>query len=227
MTRQIIFDAVKAARNKPWTPTDIAVLDAALDRLGVGKAEGSDGAHGAPTGSSGANSTYDRAAMIAELRRDEGERLKAYKDSVGKWTIGIGRNLDDVGISAAETQALGITTASARSNGITKEQSAALLESDLGRVDADLDRVQPWWRKLDPVRQRVMVNMAFNMGIGRKPDPARGIKGTGLSGFVNTLRMIEAGRYDAAASNMLASKWASQVGARAQRLSAMMRTGRA
>ena len=58
---------------------------------------------------------------------------------------------------------------------------------------------------------RVLANMAFNLGIH------------GLLKFVRTLNAIERGNYDEAASHMLASKWAGQVGQRAQRLAAMMR----
>lgn len=156
---------------------------------------------------------FDRAAMIAELVRDEGERLTVYRCTADKLTIGVGRNLDDVGISAQETQQLGITTRSCVTNGITRSQSRALLDSDIGRCEADLDRRLPWWRTLDPIRQRVLINMCFNLGV------------KGLEGFVNTLSMIRTGRYADAAVNMLKSKWAGQVGKRAQRLSLMMRTG--
>lgn len=154
--------------------------------------------------------TYDRTTMIAELRRDEGERLKAYKDTVGKWTIGVGRNLDDVG-----TAPLTRTVADVKANGISADESAQMLAHDLDRVDGDLDKHLPWWRGLDPVRQRVLVNMCFNMGIG------------GLCGFVNTLSRVHGGQYAAAAEGMLLSKWARQVGARATRLAAMMRTSAA
>lgn len=152
--------------------------------------------------------TYDRAILRAELVRDEGEKLRAYKDSVGKWTIGIGRNLDDVG-----TAPLDRSVQDVKANGITADEAALLLDHDLERVDADLDRRLPWWRKLDPVRQRVLVNMCFNMGIGS------------LCGFKNTLRMVEVGNYTGAAIGMLASLWARQVGARATRLANMMKTG--
>lgn len=158
--------------------------------------------------------TYDRVAMIAELRRDEGERLKAYRDTVGKWTIGIGRNLDDVG-----TEPLARSVADVKAKGINAAEADLMLMHDLDRVDRDLDRKLSWWRTLDPVRQRIMVNMCFNMGIGD------GVKG--LTGFKNTLRMIEEKRFEAAAANMLASKWSRQVGQRANRLSNMMKTGTA
>ena len=66
---------------------------------------------------------------------------------------------------------------------------------------------------VDDVRQDVMVELVFNMGIGT------------LSTFVNTLRAVEAHNWPMASAGLLASKWAGQVGARATRLAAMMKTG--
>jgi len=130
-------------------------------------------------------------AMRAELVRDEGLRLRIYKDTVGKLTIGVGRNLDDVGIS--------------------KDEAYLMLDNDIQRTSDSLDKNLPWWKTLDEVRQRVILNMAFNMGINS------------LLGFKNTLAAIQAGRYNDAADGMLASKWATQVGDRATRLAKMMR----
>lgn len=131
--------------------------------------------------------------VTADLRRDEGERLKPYRDTVGKLTIGIGRNLDDVGIS--------------------EEESAFLLANDIAKVEKQLDEKIPWWRRLTINRQRVLVNMAFNMGI------------FGLLGFKNTLAFVQMGDYSRAADNMLLSKWAKQVKGRAVRLAELMRSG--
>jgi lysozyme len=88
-----------------------------------------------------------------------------------------------------------------------------LLCDDLCDTFADLDRALPWWRGLDPVRQRVLVNMCFNLGI------------TKLLEFVLTLAAIKAAQYETAAREMLASDWAKEVGKRANRLSIMMKTG--
>lgn len=132
-------------------------------------------------------------ALLSELERDEGLRLKPYKDTVGKLTIGVGRNLDDVGIS--------------------EEEARHLLANDVARTVADLDRHLPWWSSLDPVRQRVLVNLCFNIGIGS------------LMEFKKTLGAVRRGDYVGAAYGMLASRWASQVGARATRLAHMMSTG--
>ncbi|AJP72916.1 glycoside hydrolase family protein [Sphingomonas hengshuiensis] len=169
--------------------------------------------------------TYDRAKLRQELIRDEGLKLRVYRCSAGKRTIGVGRNLDDVKIRPSESKALGITTASAIAKGITRDQAMVLLDSDIDACERDLDAKLPWWRGLDDVRQRVLLNMCFNLGIGFPPKP--GAKGEGLRAFMNTLAAIASRRFEDAALGMEASAWHRQVGDRARRLEAMMRTGRA
>ncbi|WP_313539776.1 glycoside hydrolase family protein [Sphingomonas sp.] len=168
---------------------------------------------------------YDRAALTAELIRDEDERLKVYRCTANKRTIGVGRNLDDVGISKAETAALGLTVASACKSGITRAQSRALLANDIDACERQLDAKLPWWRKLANVRQRALINMCFNMGIGWRPQPSEGNRGGGLLQFVNTLAKMERGDFVGAAAGMRGSLWARQVGARAERLALMMEKG--
>lgn len=168
--------------------------------------------------------TYDRPKLRAELIRDEGLKLRVYRCTAGKRTIGVGRNLDDVGIRQAETRLLGITTATAIARGITREQAMVLLDCDIDACERDLDAKLPWWRTQSDARQRVLLNMCFNLGIGFPP-PAPGVKGKGLRAFVNTLACIRGGRFDAAAEGMAASAWHDQVGDRAVRLEAMMRAG--
>lgn len=136
----------------------------------------------------------DREAMVRQLRLHEGERLKPYRCTAGKLTIGVGRNLEDRGIS--------------------REESAMLLANDIANEERELLRALPWVAKLDEVRQRVLLDMSFNLGI------------VGLLGFKNTLATIQAGEYQRGAAMMLDSKWAGQVGARAERLARMMATGK-
>jgi lysozyme len=135
----------------------------------------------------------DTDVLVAELTRDEALRLKPYRCTAGKLTIGIGRNLDDRGISVTEAE--------------------FLCRNDVADVMAGFDRELPWWRTLDEVRQRVLVNMGFNLGV------------KGLLGFRNTLELVRCGKYLDAAQHMLDSKWAKQVGPRALRLATMMRDG--
>jgi len=81
------------------------------------------------------------------LIRDEGLVLLAYEDSVGKVTIGVGRNLDDVGI--------------------TEDEAMYLLENDILRVTKEVDRNFLWFDELDEVRKNVVLNMVFNLGLSR------------------------------------------------------------
>lgn len=138
--------------------------------------------------------TPEQQRLVTQIILHEGKRSKPYKDTVGKLTIGVGRNLDDVGLSDDEIE--------------------YLLINDLKRVERGLDKSLPWWRDLDEIRQRVIIDMCFNMGLG------------GLLGFKNTLAKIKAHDWTAASRGMLQSKWAKQVGARALRLSNMMLTGK-
>jgi len=89
----------------------------------------------------------DRERVQEQLIRDEDIRLKPYTDTVGKLTIGIGRNLTDFGI--------------------TQSEAIYLNFNDIARTDLDLRARLPWYDTLDPVRQAAMVNMCFNMGITR------------------------------------------------------------
>lgn len=121
-----------------------------------------------------------------------GERLMPYQDSVGLTTLGYGRNVEERGISFDEAD--------------------YLLSNDVADVVKDCSQFT-WFKLLDDVRQAVVVDMVFNIGIKR------------FKGFKNTIASIESGDYVMASIEMLDSKWASQVGQRAQRLSKMMSTG--
>lgn len=138
--------------------------------------------------------------LLADLRRDEGCRLQAYPDPLSggePWTIGYGHTGREVvpGLVWTETTAL------------------AVLTDDAVRTAAGLDTAVPWWRSLDDLRQDVLMNMAFQMGV------------RGLLGFKATLNMVVHGDYASAADHMLDSAWARQTPNRAKRLALQMRTG--
>lgn len=135
-----------------------------------------------------------RKRFLVQLERHEGCVLKPYKDTVGKLTIGIGRNLDDVGIS--------------------RDEAYYLASNDIDSAEKTCMKNITGYLRLSENRQLVLLNMCYNLGIGR------------LLGFKNTLAAIAAGNYDLAAAGMLASKWAEQVGDRAKELAEIMRTNK-
>lgn len=98
-------------------------------------------------------------------------------------------------------------------NGISTNAALFILQEDLAHAERAVKDAFPWWWKLDDARQFVLVDMAFNMGLA------------GLKGFKKMLAAMEQGDYQTAAKEMLASKWAAQVGRRAVELSKIMEKG--
>lgn len=124
------------------------------------------------------------------IKLHEGKRLKPYRCTAGKLTIGYGRNLEDVGISDREAH--------------------ILLVNDVKLCVNNLKGNLKFWNDLSEVRQAVLIDMCYNLGWG------------GLSQFKHFLAALEAKDFNMAAVEMLDSKWAKQVGARANRLQYMM-----
>jgi lysozyme len=88
--------------------------------------------------------SLDLDALRRQLIRHEGFRRWPYRDTVGKLTIGVGRNLDDVGLSDGEIR--------------------VLLDTDIGYRLRVLPRIFPWFAAQDDVRQRVLIDLSF-MGV--------------------------------------------------------------
>ena len=86
------------------------------------------------------------AGLREDLIAEEGIRLKPYLCPAGKTTIGVGRNLDDVGI--------------------TQDEAMEMLDNDIDRVNAQLAKALPWLETKSPDVQRAIANMTFQMGIG-------------------------------------------------------------
>ena len=135
----------------------------------------------------------DSERLIEELKRDEGVELKAYQDTEGIWTIGIGRNLQDVGVSMDEAE--------------------YMLANDIDVAVGELQRTFDWFEGLSDARQRVCINMCFNLGLTR------------LLGFKKFLAAMAAGDWETAGVEMLDSKWSRQVGARSTRLKDLLLEG--
>ncbi len=128
-----------------------------------------------------------------QLIRHEGMKLKPYKDTVGKLTIGIGRNLDDMGI--------------------VEDEAHFMLDNDIQRCKYELISNVLYWESIEEVRQDVLINMCFNMGISR------------LRSFRNMWNAIKNKDYETASEEMLDSRWATQVGNRALELAKQMKEG--
>jgi lysozyme len=137
---------------------------------------------------------FNRA--IEQLRRDEGEVLHAYQDHLGYWTIGVGRLIDQ-----------------RKGGGISKEESAHLLNNDIIAKWTELTSKAQWILLLNDARQGALLNMAFQMGV------------EGLLKFHTTLRHIRAGEWEAAYDAMLSSLWATQTPERAKRIAEQIRDG--
>ncbi len=138
----------------------------------------------------------NKLTLIQQLEKQEGFRPHAYKCTAGKLTVGIGRNIDIDG-----------------GKGLTHDEALYLLENDIDECHKHLINNLPWYNNLDEIRQTVLINMCFNMGI------------VSLLDFKKTLDFIAKKKYDMAANEMLQSRWARQVGKRAQDLADQMRDG--
>lgn len=135
---------------------------------------------------------FDRKKLIAQLTLEEGRRKLPYFDTEKNLTIGVGRNLTGVGLRDDEID--------------------YLLNNDINIALADLVVHWPWFGQLSDVRQRVLLDMCFNMGFDT------------LSQFHLMIMAIQKEDWPLAAHEMLQSKWAKQVGDRATKLSRWMET---
>lgn len=125
----------------------------------------------------------------------EGLRLKPYKCSAGKTTIGYGRNLEDVGISKLEADYL-----------FNADWNRAVQDAMRICKDYDID-----YKQLIEQRFYVLTDMCFNMGYAR------------TKAFKKMLTALKKGLYEDASKEMLDSMWAKQVGNRAIKLAHLMK----
>ena len=135
----------------------------------------------------------DYCHLLAQLTRHEGFRLRHYQDTAGKLTV------------PAKQRPIGA---------IRAEAVTTTLERDLRRIARQLEDQWPTFRKLDPVRQRVLLHIAFNIGVAR------------LLAQRRLLRAVEVCYWNLAADEMFMSEWGTQDQGRAMVLAEMMRTGR-
>ena len=131
-----------------------------------------------------------------QIKRDEGVVRHAYEDSLGYLTIGVGHLIDV-----------------RRGGGLSPDEIDYILTNDISEKSAQVLEALPWAKDLTEPRMAVLINMAFQMGIG------------GLLGFPGMLGAVRMGDYKAAAEHMLDSKWEQQTPTRAHRLADQMESG--
>lgn len=117
----------------------------------------------------------DLLKLKQSIKKHEGLYLKPYVCPAKKLTIGYGRNLQD--------------------NGITHREAELMLENDLLNLKLELVDRLPVFKTLNSVRQNVILEMAFNMGVPN------------LLEFKNTIKYLEKKMFLEASKEMLDSVW--------------------
>lgn len=141
------------------------------------------------------NRLYPIDQVMVSLREEEGWSATVYQCSEGHWTIGYGRNVDPhTGI------------------GITRDEGEFMLRADVMRTIAELDSAFPQFGDLDQPRTAVLIELCFQLGLPT------------LRKFTNMLAALWAGDNDRAAEELLDSRYARQVPARADRYAERLRS---
>jgi len=133
----------------------------------------------------------EREILRRLLIRHEGLRLKPYLDPMGKLTIGVGRNLTDVGISYGEAM--------------------LMLDNDMDRALRVLLSIftETEVASMPRAVRLALLDMAFNLGYR-------------LRSFVRMIEAVREGQWNRAAAEALDSRWARQVGHRAEEIARML-----
>jgi len=138
--------------------------------------------------------------LVATLKRHEGIKSHAYRDSLGVLTIGCGRNI------SGKKPNKGI--------GLTIDEIEYMLQNDIERTIKELSQEYVWFNDMEEgARRDAIINMHFNLGRFR------------FAGFKKAIAHMENGSYDAAATEFLDSRWAKQVKGRALEVTDMIKTG--
>lgn len=141
------------------------------------------------------------------LTRHEGRKLKPYRCSASKWTVGVGYNFDDNPLPQDIKDYLTVHGM------ITDEMSDRLLDLSIGWAVADCNKMFPLFNEFSPARQNALIDFLFNLGSIR------------AKRFVHAIAAINTGRWDDAAAAMRDSTWFRQVGNRAKEVCAMIEAG--
>ena len=149
------------------------------------------------------------ALVIELLKKHEGFRNHVYRCTAGKKTIGYGYNLDANPLDLASEK-----ISDFEHHGITESAASLLLRCCVDDIEFNLEQKIACWPKLNEVRQAVLINMAFNLGV------------EGLMRFTHTFACLNREEYRGASLHMIESNWARQVKGRSAELATLMLTGK-
>lgn len=135
----------------------------------------------------------DYTKLLGQLIHIEGPKLARYFNADGNLIRAEKSYLESAGLNACKP--------------------VTALEADLRRVAREIEDLLPAVALLDPVRRRVVVHMAFDMGV------------TGLLAMIRFVAAVAFHFWETAAQEMLISQWAKEGKRRAAALVEMMRTG--
>ena len=145
--------------------------------------------------------------VIELIKKHEGEMLKPYRCTAGKWTVGVGWNFDDNKLPPDINEYL------TKHGEITQEMSDRLLTISIGWAARDCRALFPEFDSFTPKRQAALIDWLFQLGHYR------------ASKFANSIHFINTGRWERAAENMMKSNWAKQTPARAKEITKMIEEG--
>ncbi len=151
---------------------------------------------------------YNMNDWCNRLINHEGLKLMPYRCTMGKLTIGVGRNLEDNPPTPEEKRALGDYM-----HGITENAAKMLLRNDITRCYESLKRTVRDFENLSPDRQYALLDMCFQLGI------------KGLRRFRKMLQAIDRKDFAAAAAECLKSDYANQTPKRAKKIARTLQTG--
>jgi lysozyme len=146
--------------------------------------------------------------LIEQIKRHEGYRKRMYLCTAGKETIGYGYNL-----KANPLHLSSLEIGNAYKNGMNEVEAERLLKLMVSKCVDQLEEAIPVINRIDMVRQDILINMTYNMGL------------IGLLKFKKMLLALKKKDYKQASIEMLNSKWKDDVGNRAQELATQMLTG--
>lgn len=138
----------------------------------------------------------DRNRLRNQLIADEDNIPHAYQDSEGYWTIGVGHLVDE-----------------RKGAGLDPDVIEHQLENDIDKVEMQVLHAFPWYQDLNDVRQEIILNMVFNLGLA------------GFKGFRKMINAVARHDFKAAQREMIDSKWYLQIKTRGPRLANAFLTG--